>query len=281
MATQAADVIEEGHLVANDDTGEPQSPAPRDFEAEAAKHGWTPKDEFKGDPSRWIDAEPFMKRADEVMPLLKKKTEAQDREIADLKKQFKRATEFFSKAEERAYDRAFNDLKEKQRQAVASGDTEAFDALDKEIGDLKKDLPKSETPKVTKEEAMEALEDWRDQNPWYDRANLASASEDMIEARIYADRMMDKHVAKTADMAPADYFKFIEGLVVEKYPSVKAKPARIKPASDVAAPTNGRARNGGKSFNDLPPEAQRACDKWVKQGIIKSREDYVKSYDWN
>lgn len=279
MATQAAEVIEETPPVANDE-GEQQT-ASRDFEAEAQKHGWTPKDEFKGDPGRWIDAETFVKRADEVMPLLKKKTEAQDREIADLKKQMKRATDFFSKAEERAYERAVNDLKTRQREAVASGDTQAFDDLDKEISDLKKDLPKAETPKVTKEEAMEALEDWRDENPWYDRANLASATEEMIAARIYADRMMDKHVAKTADMLPADYFKFIEGLVFEKYPSIKAKPARSKPTSDVAAPTNGRVRSGGKSFVDLPPEAQRACDKWVRQGIIKSREDYVKSYDWN
>ena len=33
-------------------------------------------------------------------------------------------------------------------------------------------------------------------------------------------------------------------------------------------------------FNDLPPEARAACDRWVKQGLIKSREDYVRSYAW-
>ena len=46
---------------------EQQTEQPRDIEAEARKHGWRPKEEFKGDPARWTDAETFVKRADEVM----------------------------------------------------------------------------------------------------------------------------------------------------------------------------------------------------------------------
>ena len=38
---------------------------------------------------------------------------------------------------------------------------------------------------------------------------------------------------------------------------------------------------GGRTFNDLPPEAQRMCDKWVANGLIKDRETYVKSYQWD
>lgn len=245
---------------------------------QAKQHGWTPKEEFKGDPTRWVDAETFVKRADEVMPLLRKKTEMQDREIADLKKQIKKANEFFSKSEERAYQRALADLKAQQRDAVAAGDTAAFDDIDKQIADLKKDLPEGE---VTQEEALEAFHGWREANAWYDKGNLANASETEIEARIYADRMMEKHVAKTKDMKPEAYFAMIGEMVLEKYPTLTQKTPRQKPASDVAPPTGGRGGRGGKTFADLPAEAQRQCDKWVKSGLLKSREQYVKDYDWS
>jgi hypothetical protein len=58
----------------------------RDFDAEAREHGWRPKDEFPGDAAKWVDAETFMKRADEVMPLLK----AQN---ARLKRDYRRAAQ--------------------------------------------------------------------------------------------------------------------------------------------------------------------------------------------
>jgi hypothetical protein len=55
-------------------------------------------------------------------------------------------------------------------------------------------------------------------------------------------------------------------------------PRQKRPAVDGGGTRRGPM--GGKSYNDLPPEAKAACDKWVKQGLIKSNEDYVKNYAW-
>jgi hypothetical protein len=163
--------------------------------------------------------------------------------------------------------------------AVETGDVAAFRKLKGEADELNKSAGK---PEYTKAEAMEAFDTFRDANPWYDKANLASASELDVSARLYADRMTEKHMDKTAEMAPADFFEMIQGLVDEKFPTLRNKPARPKPPSDVAGATPNRGPGQrGKTYNDLPPLAQQACDKWVKQGLIKDRAAYVASYDWS
>lgn len=276
MATQLKEpdpVIEEPEA-GTEGAGDEQQ-APRDFDAEARQHGWVPKDEFKGDPARWVDAETFATRADEVMPLLRKTNEHLKRELKDVRKQARRLTDHFNKAEERIR----GELMEEMEAAVEAGDVAGFRKLKARSDDLAKGAAK---PEHTQAEAMEAFDDFRDANPWYDRANLASASEIEVSARLYADRMTEKNLDKTADMAPPEFFAMIEGLVKEKYPTVGTKAPRTKPVSDVAGATSGRApRQNGKGFNDLPPEAQRACDKWVKQGLIKDRAAYLASYDWS
>jgi hypothetical protein len=261
-----------------------EEPPARDYDSEARELGWLPKEEFKGDPSRWTDAETFVRKGDEVMPLIKAQNKRLRREIDDLKKQMRQASAHFSKAEERAYARALADLQEKQEAAVESGDLAAHRAVSKEIDALAKDMPGKPANQATAEEAREAWDDWREENAWYDRANLASAPEADVNARLYADRMVEKHIEKTKDMPPAEFFDFIGGLVKEKYPLIGRKPAREKPPSDVAPTTGARPAARGKGWGDMEPEerrvAERLAEKWVKSGLLKKKDDYLASYDW-
>jgi hypothetical protein len=77
----------------------------RDYDAEARSRGWAPEEEFKGDKARWVDAKTFVERTDTMMPLLKADRDRLKRELADIKKDLRRATTHFEGAEKRAYDR--------------------------------------------------------------------------------------------------------------------------------------------------------------------------------
>jgi hypothetical protein len=267
--------------------------AERDFEAEAREHGWTSKEEFKGDPARWVDAETFMKRADEMMPLLKAQNARLKRDLDSIKKDLKRATAHFEGAEKRAYERAKSELESKIEEAVESGDLQAARAAMKEMGDLKPVEVESKSPQELKREAEEALDTFREENPWYDRANLANAAELEINGRLYFDRMIDRHIDKTKEMAPADFFAFVHDLTLEKYPQLNGKPARQKPTSAVEGGTAGRPRGSSKSWDNLPPEAQRQYQRFIDRGLlgIKSTGDkekdaaaartyYARTHDW-
>jgi hypothetical protein len=288
----AALKIDEGTVIPGEGEEHIEETQTRDFEAEAKEHGWSPKEDFKGDVSRWVDAETFMKRADEMMPLLKAQNARLKRDLDGIKKDLRRATAHFEGAEKRAYERAKTELEGKIEEAVESGDLQAARAAMKDMAELK---PEGDTvgPKHSKEEAQEALDEFREEHPWYDKANLANASEIEINGRLYFDRMIDKHIAKTTEMAPADFFAFVTDLTLEKYPLLKGKPARQKPASAVEGGNAGRPRGTSKTWDNLPPEAQRQYQRFIERGLLgvkqtgdkdkdtaAARGYYARTHDW-
>lgn len=270
--------------------GQDNETVERDIEAEARDHGWVPKDEFKGADGRWIDAETFMKRADEMMPLLKAQNARLKRDLDTLKKDVKRATAHFEGAEKRAFERARAELEGKIESAVESGDLEAARAAMKDMGDLS---PTVLPQKHSKEEAQEALDSFREEQAWYDRANLAGASEVEINGRLYFDRMIDKHIDLTRELAPADFFQHITELTLEKYPALKGKPTRQKPGSAVEGPTGGRGSGRSRSWDNLPPQAKTQFQRFIDKGLTgvkptgdadkdaaAARAYYARTFDW-
>lgn len=269
MATQLADT---GAMNPPPITGEAEPP--RDYEAEARKHGWRPQEEFRGDPDLWKDAQTYVEAADEEMPLLKKKVKHLEREYEALQKSARRMESQFSKAEERIR----TELRAQMEEAVELGDKNKF----RELQEQHDKLATTPSP-LNGEDPAEQILAFREQNSWYDKGALASASELEIDARLFADREADRMIAAGAPktMPPSEFYRVLGEKVDARFPGLKKRPAYQKPPSDVAGVTRGAARTSGRSFNELPPEAQKACDKWVKQGLIKDRAAYVASYDWN
>jgi hypothetical protein len=244
----------------------------RDYDAEARQRGWLPQDDFRGDKSRWVDAQTFIERTDTVMPLLKADRDRLKRELNDMKREFKRISRHISTSEERIRE----EIQAEMEEAVKDGDMAAFK---KAQGKADKLAEPTVPAKHSQEDAMEAFDSFRDANPWYDKANLASASEIEKDARIYADRMTERHLDKTKEMAPDEFFGFIGDLVKEKFPDLTARPRREKPQSDVSAAGTGRAPRGGKTWEALPDPARRQFEKWIGQGM-GDKAYYLKSFDW-
>lgn len=274
MATQLAEVQADEH-----EEHEEAQTGPRDFEAEAKLQGWTPKEVFKGDASHWIDAEAFVKRGEELAPFLKKKNHILERELAQIKRDMKRE---FGRLEERdaaIYSRALADLEARRLEAVESGDVAAFKKIDQDTEKLKGSIDNKSGPLAA--EAEEALDAWTDENPWYELGAMASATPEQARARAYADRIAGQNAEKAKGMAPADFYAFISEKVEAKFgESLKAKATRREAVNPVTGGTAPRARGGGRSFSDMPADAQAAAKRYVAKGILKSTDDYVKSYQW-
>jgi len=248
-----------------------------DVEAAARAMGWRPLDEFSGDPSRHVDAQTFYKRGQEVMPILKAQTKTLLKRLDAAEKSAKQAAEYFSKAEERAYHRALADIRAEQEAAVESGDIEAHrkasDKLDK-LGKLEK--PGSSGSEMSEDQRAEDFADWGKANKWYATNSVMQAYADAQAQKIIRTR--GGGVLDRADLdAVAEQVK---AKFADDFPDEFGEKPRAKPRSAVEGVTPSRSRPGGKGFADLPVEAQRMADKWIKQGLIKTRDDYVKSYQW-
>lgn len=282
MATQLAETPAET-LDTGQDTGEQQSGGERDWNAEAIAHGWRPLEEFKGDPRQFVDAETYVKRADEVLPFVKKENKQLRGKIEFLERQIKKVM----KSEQEAYSSALADVKAKMEKAVVTGDVAAFNTLDKKAEDIRKNMA-ADTPGADRQaEAMRAFNDWRDKNEWYDLGNLAGADADEKLKRAYADRMMDANVELTKTLDPADFFEHIAGLVDAKYPPSRAP--RPKGTEAVAGVTRGGAAKSAKTGANLPAQAKETAERYVRQGIpgykgktkAEAYDLFAKDWDWS
>lgn len=265
------DTLQE-NLSGQEDADSTSAETVRDYEAEARSHGWTPKEDFRGDAARWVDAETFVKRADEVMPFLKKQNAGLKRELDDLKRQVKKASEFFTKAEERGYARAMDELQRQHDDAVETGDVQAARKAMKEMGDLQAEIATAKAdfvedkPTETADPRAEFAA-WVEDNDWYvTDENKRMYADLQAQAMGPAESWAGGHAAWLAEIKTRTERKFAE-----------KKPNPANPIGNRA----GASARGSKTFADLPPAAKALADKWVKQKIIASRDDYVKNYQWD
>src|SRR3990167_3523430 len=97
-------------------------------EEKALELGWRPKEEYKGDPEKFVSAEEFVKRGENIMPILKannakllESNKKMSGDITELKQTLSEMGEMLSSSEKRAYDKAIADIEAQQRQAVEDG----------------------------------------------------------------------------------------------------------------------------------------------------------------
>jgi len=253
-----------------------------DYEKLAGDIGWVPKEKFRGDPEKHIDAETYYKKGEFVLPLVKKQrdefkahAEKSDKTIAELKS----AMADFQKFTEAAAERKVTDLKSEiatlkdaRAEAVASGDKEAFRQAEKAIDERTEALANA---KEVKKEAKEApadktgdpeFEAWVAENDWYKsdakRRRLANA----IGLDLTADN---------PDLKGRALFKAVseemERIEAEKSGTERAGPQRGGKASG----TNSKS----KTFDNLLPEYKQAFNRFEKNGIKMTKEQYMANCD--
>lgn len=252
-----------------------------DTETRARRLGWVPKEEFKGDPSRHRSAEEFLERGTTILPILQKDNEKLHGLVANLQSELretkdatKELLEFTSKAEERAYNRAKSEIEQRMEAGAANADPAAvrqamrdLDALNQE---QRKPAPK---PEPAQPQLDPEIQSWIGRESWFTRDRTLQA---------YATDVFGDIERSQPGLSRSEMLAETKRRTVEKFPEkFGINPARDNAAA-VATPNGGGAprKKQGKTYEDLPQEAKRACDKFVKQIQGYTREQYVKDYDW-
>lgn len=241
--------------------------ASKEVEAEALKMGWTPKDQFKGDPDKWRDAAEFVERGRNMLPILRKTVEKQQAELLDLKKSMKEFAEYHSKTEQRAYAKAYGDLKAQQMEAVAAGDTEAFQAVDEKIEALHKDVAKNRPPAAPKDDQQDdpIYNEWASRNKWMDTDKEMAA---------YAEGH-GVYLNKARGLTGVELLEEVTKAVKTQFPDKFSNPRRAAaPSVEGGTPV---AKKGGKTYADMPKEDRDTCDRMVKRYGI-NKDEFVKTY---
>lgn len=248
---------------------------PSEVEAKALKMGWTPKDEFKGDPAKWRPAEEFVERGENMLPIVKAQVKRQEKEIAELKESMRQFGEYHTKTEMRAYERAVADLKAQRAAAIAAGDGEGFDRVDEQLTALRQEVETRERNKQAPKETELNPEyiEWESKNPWIKDKDMERE----------ATKVGENLIALGAKETGSDFLDRVKDAMKLKFPE-KFENKRRETAPSVESGSPAR-RGGGKSYADLPADAKAACERMAKNAysdkpkeLAAFKAEYVKNY---
>ncbi len=248
------------------------------LEQEARETAWLPKDEYKGDPERWVPPDAWLERGRELAPLIK----AQNKGLkADLERerQARLSLEAQLMANNAALaelqstqDRSVKDelaeaiveVKDKIKQASEANDYSLVADLTEQLTDLKLSAREAVAAERTKPkgngadagngngqpQVSPAFNAWYEKNrDWYgvdlDRTDLV----ELIGKKLVRQGLKDAEFYTAVDREMAKQSK---GSGVDRYGS----------------PSTGSSRSGTslkKGYSDLPADARRDCDSFKNQ----------------
>jgi len=256
-------------------------------EQEAKNMGWAPREEWRGDPEQWVDAETFVERGNTVMPILKAnnrrlesrlaQSEAHNRQLHDTIKSLQDSVgameEVFRDETKRKVEETRKSLLKGLKDAKETGDIDTEVDITDKLSQLREAELESKQAKPAAPQGQpqgqpqldpEFLE-WHQRNPWYGVDDRKSRKAMGIVNMLRSDPDNDDLVGKA----------FYDRLDEE----MGGGPAPTKVAE--AATTGGRS--GGQSYADLPADAKAACSKQAKRlvgpdKLYKTEADWQKAY---
>jgi len=270
-----------------------QSEAPQEVEheSEARAQGWVAKEEFRGSETDWVDAETFVRRGREIMPILRKNNEKLLKELQEAKKaaeEARSAAREFKEFQKEQFERKtyeleeqLQQLKQAKREAINQGEgdravaiDDAMDSLKEEKEVARQELKKAEEaakapPQVTQEPE---LNEWLERNAWFGKDTRLTGMANGLGAELRKEN---------PNLVGKAFLEKLDQELAEVMPEKFGKKRTPNPMDGAPNGTSRPAKAGGKkSYDNLPPEAKAACDRFVKQKLM-TKEDYVRDYDWD
>ena len=262
---------------------------------EAESQGWVPKERFRGNDNDWVDAETFVKRGREILPILRKNNENLMKDLNQTKeqlKEFREAAEEFKKFQRESYERKATDyekriqeIKDSRAQAISDGDGQKVNALDDALDEAKesfkeakqavKDVISTKEPAATDTVAPvdPSLQSWLNRNNWF--------GEDRRMTSI-ANGIGESLRLEFPGLTGQPFLDKLDEVLAEEFPNKFGGSKKNVSTSRVESGSGRQSRgsSNAQSYDNLPPAAKDACDRFVKQKLM-TREQYIADYDWN
>ncbi len=253
---------------------------PSETEARARRMGWRPKDEYTEsgrDASKWVDADEFVRRGEESLPVLRERLrkqekiiEAQDKKMEEGNKLLRELVTHQKAQTEAAVKKAIKELKAERREAAAAGEADKVEELSEEIGKAEDSLKQKEEKKGDDKPSIpQEVVDWAEENAsWFktDRTMNAYAT------AVYGDLIEDSSLTEKQRLAK------VKAEVVKRFPEKFGNQRRNEPPAVESGQGGGGRKPTGKGWNDIPAEERALASRLIRQGAVKDEKAYAKMY---
>lgn len=264
---------------------------------EARNLGWTPKEEFNGREEDWLDADAFVERGRQIVPLLRANNKRLQRElltsqqkignleklVKDTQASVEALEKHYTAANKRAVENAKRQLVEQIKEARENGDTDAeFKLLDQldAVKESQRAAEKTEEKKVEAGQPSNTDEPnkldpefvkFQEENTWFGQ-----------------DKKRTKSIMRIAEDLreegeEAIGYEFMQKCLTELKKQEGTTTQTRTPSKVEGGSRSGSRASGGKSFADLPQDAKEAC--WADVSTLvgdgkryKTKADWEKQY---
>lgn len=314
-AVESEAPLADGEL-GGDDAGSDTAARGHDVEAKAREMGWVPKDEYRGDPSGWRDADEFVRRGEEVLPIVRSNLDRERKRTAELQSKLDRMETDFSARMARldAVTRAglkhqaqqiHSSYEAAKRQAVSDGDIARYDTLHQQhVQALTEFDAKTEQAETAAQEAeakrappslppdvKEAVEGFIARHAWWDK------DVEMTSMAVSIHETLEKThpgMAITDNLFETE--KRLKAMYPEKFKAAApAAPATRATYAEGGSRIPGSSAPRGKGWADIPADDRKfgerfiandglflpagvTADKATDRDIAAARAAYAKEY---
>jgi len=274
-----------------------------EVERKARLLGWVPEDEWRSN-KQWYPARQFLERGlansslnkrnmDKLIKAndeLRAKVAGLEETVNDSRTVLTSINDRFKRVDKAAYDRAYRDIEQRRRDAVEAGDSQAFDEAEKQLLNLQKqekpgdeesateDKGGDDTGRRDKTRRVPVMAAWLDKNAWFDEHYDMSQAAQGIHGRL-----KQQHPNWTLERNLEEVTKEIRKRFPERFESEDGDGTR----RDTTTTETRRGGNGrsdgrkGRTFSDLPREAQEACLMMIRTIPNFTKREYLETYDWD
>lgn len=279
-------------------------------ETRARVMGWKPKEQYKGDPEKWVPADEFLDRGlaspaimAERLQFMGDRLARQERDNQQLNSKFDEAvgtiqtmTTMMRSSEKRSYDRAKAELEAERDKAVETGDTATFKRVDTEMRELERSAPVTMpgataapvTPAPGGRAASAndpAVQAFYQRNPWYSRDPMLTQEADIIHTGLVnarPDMTVAQNLAEVERRLKTYFPDRFNGaaapaaLQAEVENPRREEPGAVSPASATAPARRQTTRRG---FANMPQESKTAYVKYKK--MLEGHGEPLSEQEWS
>lgn len=240
----------------------------------ARDNGWTPSADWGGSPDKWVDAKQFADRSKGINALLK-------RENADLKLRIERIegrVDANAEAERTraigAIDSLIADAEALRVQAITDADGAAVVESERNIRRLEAEkaklTPAAPKPAAANPEDKAFSDAFVARNPWLKDTRIARVAVNVARDIAKDSPELQGH--------PQEFLPELRRRMIEEYPELMGRNMRAARTEGNGSPPRGPTKTTKQTYENMPKDAREVCDRLVKQGTIRKREDYVANY---
>lgn len=265
-----------------------------DIETTAREMGWRPKEEFRGESEKWVDAETFVSRGEHFLPIVRADRERLRAQVTELQAKLgtveqtlaasaealEELKQFNSENTRRQVEQARKDLVKQLKEARESGDVEAetavLDQLDEVRAAQKKATaeppakPATPATPATPTAVQPEQAAWQEANPWFTSSPRLRGTALGIAEELRANPATAKLTGKA----------FFDKLSEEMAPYLNPED---RPTSKVGGGRPSGTRSAGgpteRTYADLSADERAACDRQAKKLVGPGRA-FKTEADW-